>query len=338
MPGSGERAYVYAKACGIMGKSFIGKRISALGSVTRLSELDRMVFPRAPRDLPERELLVDLERRIIARAADQIFAVVDSFSQPPEFLVRLLRSYEYGDLGNALNAVAAGESSPPGFTDLGRFRTVSFEAYPRLDAMVKNTEFAWLLKEPVGQGDTANNSLLQTRLDQQYYSGLWESMIALAPRDRVSAKKILSEEISLRNVVWALRMRTYYEMPPEEVRNRLVFITGGSDTLAADAAASLDLDLTVREAWRDWKRAAMLNPEQPGVQWRADPRYFQNAAAGYLYRLTRQFFRRSPFSLDTVFCFIKLKQFEEDLLTNTAEGLGLGMAGRDVFSLLEVRS
>jgi vacuolar-type H+-ATPase subunit C/Vma6 len=337
MPGSGERAYVYAKACGIIGKSFIGKKIPALGSVTRLSGLDRMVFPQSPRDLPERELLVDLERRIIGRAAAQILALVDSFSKPPEFLIRLLRSYEYEDLGNVLNAIAAGESSAPAFTDLGRFRTVSFEAYPHLEAMVKNTEFAWLLKEDIPPKDGADNSLLQTRLDQQYYGGLWKSMIALTRRDRVSAEKILSEEISLRNAVWALRMRTYYGMSPEEVRQRLVFITL-EDALTADAASSLDLDLDAWEDWQTWKRAALLNPEQPGVHWRADPRYFQNAAAGYLYRLARQSFHRRPSSLDTVFCFIKLKQFEEDLLTNTAEGLGLGMAGEDIFPLLEVRS
>jgi hypothetical protein len=99
----------------------------------------------------------------------------------------------------------------------------------------------------------------------------------------------------------------------------------------------LDLDLNSRKDWRNWKLVYMLNPEQPGESWKADPRYFQNSAAQYLYRLARVHFRRRLFSLDTVFCFIKLKQFEEDLLTNAAEGLGLGMAGRDIFSVLEVR-
>jgi vacuolar-type H+-ATPase subunit C/Vma6 len=43
-----------------------------------------------------------------------------------------------------------------------------------------------------------------------------------------------------------------------------------------------------------------------------------------------------PFSINSIFCYIKLKQFEEDLLTSITEGLGLGMAGKDVFNLLEV--
>jgi vacuolar-type H+-ATPase subunit C/Vma6 len=47
-------------------------------------------------------------------------------------------------------------------------------------------------------------------------------------------------------------------------------------------------------------------------------------------------FRRRPFSIDTAFCFIKLKQFEEDVLTSVAEGLGMGMSGEDIFAVLEV--
>jgi len=70
--------------------------------------------------------------------------------------------------------------------------------------------------------------------------------------------------------------------------------------------------------------------------WRADPRHFQNAASRYLYRLARRFFHLHPFSLDFIFCYIKLKQFEEDFLTSDAEGLGMGMSGKDIVSMLGV--
>ncbi|MDR2079962.1 MAG: V-type ATPase subunit [Treponema sp.] len=335
MPGSGERAYVYAKACGIIGKSFIGKRISALGSITRLSELDRMVFPQSPRDLPERELLLDLERRIIGRAADQITAIIGAFSHPPEFLIRLLRGYEYRDLEAVLNAAAAGEKAPA-VTNLDRFRTVHFEAFPDLAGMLKGTEFEWLIGEVEQRRD---KKLLQGRLDLQYYTSLWESMYSLAPADRESAEKILSQEISFRNAAWVLRMRTYYAMPPGEIKERLVFINSSAlkRSLAEDALELLELDLNSWNECRSWRLVHMLNPGQSGEPWSADPRYFQNNAAQYLYRLARIHFRRRPLSLDTVFCFIKLKQLEEDLLTHAAEGLGLGMAGRDIFSVLEVR-
>ncbi|MDR2102878.1 MAG: V-type ATPase subunit [Treponema sp.] len=337
MPVSGERAYVYAKACGIIGKSFIGKRISALGGVSRLSELDRLVFPQTSRELPERELLLDLENRIIGRSIQQILTIVDSYKKPPPLLRRLVRVYEYGDLKSVLSALAGRGGKMPVFTDIGSFGTVNFKAYPDLPAMVRGTEFEFLIKEKLPADTDAGVISLQIKLDRHFYTSLWQDLLSLPKKDRLSAERILAEEISLRNVVWALRLRTYYGLPPEEVRD-MIFSLPGKKSLTEDAEASLSMALDNHADWERWKRLSFLNPETPERPWRADPRTFQNAASEYLYRLARLSFRQRPFSIDTAFCFIKLKQFEEDLLTSIAEGLGLGMPSRDVFDLLEVQS
>jgi vacuolar-type H+-ATPase subunit C/Vma6 len=345
MQGGGERAYAYAKACGIIGKSFLGKRISALAGVGRLSELDRLVFPDSFRDIPERELLPDLERRILGRAVKQILTIVGVYAKPPELLIRLLRSYEYADLKSALIAISGGETRVPLVTPLGRFAQVHFDAYPDLKAMLRDTEFEFLLADlpkpdEDGEIDAAaiDSIALQTKLDQHYYTSLWASLFKLPKKDRGGIEKILEEEISLRNIVWALRLRTYYGMSAEEARSHLIFIERGKGkSLAADAEASLELPLDTYSAWNKWRRAAFLNREQGGESWKADPRWFQNAASGHLYRLARHYFRRRPFASDTAACFIKLKQYEEDILTSIAEGLGLSIPSRDVFSLLEVQ-
>jgi vacuolar-type H+-ATPase subunit C/Vma6 len=340
MPGMGERSYAYAKACGIIGKSFTGSRVSRLGGVTRLSELDRLLFPDSPRDIPERELLVDLEQRIIRRGVTHILAIVDSFRNPPALLRRLARAYEYDDVKRLIASSGAGGAKAFVFTDLGRFGTVRFDRYPDLPAMLGGTEFAFLLKEDLPSGKAAGEGLLSSRLDKQYYELLLGDLEALPRRDKSGFEKIFFEEISLRNVVWALRLRTYYRMSPQEIRERLIDLRPSprGPSLAADALASLGMALDNRADWRKWKRLDLLNQEQPGEPWQADPRYVQNAAAGYLYRLARLSFRRYPFSLDVVSCFIKLKLFEEDLLTSMAEGLGLGMSVRDVSALLEMES
>jgi vacuolar-type H+-ATPase subunit C/Vma6 len=331
----GERAYMYAKACGIVGKSFIGRGMSRLVPVSRLSELDRLVFPESARDLPEQELLIDLERRICGRAVERIDSVIRSFSKPPEFLVLLLRSYEYADVKSCLNGIIAGETVPPHHVDLGRFGTVKFEAFPDLQRMLGGTEFAFLSAETLS-AETAE--LLQTKLDQRYYQALWRAMDKLRRDDCRMVRKILREEISLRNAGWALRLRTYYGMDAEAIRARLVSLgPEGNDAFTADTAASLDFSLDNPEEWRQWKPVNLLNPEQPGEGWKADPRYFQNAAAAYLYHLMYRALRRRPFSMDTAACFIKLMQFEEDYLTSLAEGLSLGMPAPDVFALLETQ-
>jgi vacuolar-type H+-ATPase subunit C/Vma6 len=346
MPRSGERAYVYAKACGIIGKSFVGSRIAALEPAGRLTDLDRLVFPQSFRELPERELLADLERRILDSAVNKIISLVNSYAQPPEFLVRLLRSYEYEDLKVALSAIGGKETKAFTFTNLGRFGVVKFDAYPDIAAMVSGTEFESLISQASRDGDS--RIVLQIKLDKHYYTMLWESLYRLKRQDREGIEAILAEEISLRNVVWALRLRTYYHMSGNDVRERLIDLeshphshshksgTGNRHSLVADAEAMLELPLDTYSPWVSWKRVGFLNPGR-GDTWTADPRYFQNAASRHLYHLARHYFHLRPFSVDTAACFIKLKQFEEDLLTSLAEGLGMGMTSRDVFAMLEVK-
>jgi vacuolar-type H+-ATPase subunit C/Vma6 len=353
MPGMGERAYVYAKTCGIIGKSFVGKRIPLLASVNRLLDLDRLIFPDSFRELPERELIVDLERRILNRSVVQILKIVNVYEKPPELLVRLLRVYEYADLKSALVALAGGEKTAPDWMPLERYGTVRFGSYPDLGAMLKNTEFAFLLTDsgraakasgaegPVPKNTATpdgeiDNIRMQTKLDRRYYTALWESLLELPKYDREGIGKILEEEISLRNVTWALRLRTYYHMEAEDVKEHLVLIKRrGKRSLAQDAFDSLNFSLDTWADWEKWRRAGFLNKETPDKHWAADPRYFQSAASVYLYRMARFYFRRRPVSMDTPACFIKLKQYEEDLLTSMAEALNLGIPSGDVFSLLE---
>jgi vacuolar-type H+-ATPase subunit C/Vma6 len=139
-----------------------------------------------------------------------------------------------------------------------------------------------------------------------------------------------------------LRLRTYFHKTAGETVNDLMDIklrdqTGGKkSSLTAAAAESVGFSLDSRPAWNGWKWEKLLNPEEASVHWTADPRLFQNAASGYLYRLAMRCFHRVPSSVSSIFCFIKIKQFEEDLLTSIAEGLALGIDSAGVFKLLEV--
>jgi vacuolar-type H+-ATPase subunit C/Vma6 len=280
MPDLGERAYAFAKASGIIGKSFIGKRVSALGNINRLSELDRLIFPNSSHDLPEKELIPDLEARISKRTVDAAQRIVNSFTKPPEFFVLLVEGLKRQDTGNILE---------------------------------------------------------QTQQDTHYYSSLLTALQKLQISDQRITRKILTEEISLRNAACALRLRTYYHLGEKEVKPHLIDIKmrlqNRQLSLASDALSSLDLPLDNRQPWTLWKREKFLNPDTGGA-WKADPRYFQNAAAKYLYRMARHSFRCCPSSLDKIFCFIKMKQFEEDVLTSSAEGLRMGISSKEVFSML----
>jgi len=306
--------------------------------VTKLSELDEIVFPHTTRNLPEKELLLDLEDRIAGRAVDSIISIVKCFMRPPELLILLLRSYEYMDLRNAIVAAMQRERTVPGHTDLGQYQTVRFNKWPDVKAMIEGTEFEFLLGKNGVLYQEPGNIQLETVLDRHYYDALWKSLSLLGAGDRKASEKILSHEISLKNSSWVLRLRTYYGMSPEEVKLHLINIPAknGRRSLADEAIQCLDFPLDDYPAWSSWRWNKFLNSETERRFWHVDPRYFQNAASRYLYRLACGNLHARPFSLDTVFCFFKIKQFEEDILTSAAEGLGMGLSGADTLGSLGV--
>jgi vacuolar-type H+-ATPase subunit C/Vma6 len=334
--------YAYAKACGITGKSFIGKRISSLTGLRSLNELDRLIFPDSYRELLGMELLSDLERRIIARTIRQILLIVSSFDKPPELLVHMLRVYEYSDLKACFQNIAFGDKQPPALCDIGDFQTVNFGAYPDIEMMLKNTEFYFLVSDDLKSYSKDINSI-EAKLDYFFYLCLIKYLPRLSEEDRKIAQRILYEEIALRNCVWALRLRTYFKKSAKETEDYLMKIkiqnnAGKELSLASDAVESLDFPLDSRQAWEGWKWEFLLNRENSNDLWKADPRYFQNAASQYLYQKTLRSFHRSPMSISSIFCYIKLKHFEEDFLTSIAEGLALGIDSTGVFNLLGVSS
>lgn len=330
--------YAYAKACGIIGKSFVGKRISSLANLRSLSELDRLIFPEHYGDKPAGELLSDMEKRIVSRSVRQILVIIDSYENPPELLTRMLRAYEYSDFKTCLQYIAAGKKELPVICGIRRFRTVDFNSFPDISAMIKNTEFETLLSADIKSiQENCDITQIETKLDNFYYQSLIKSALNLSAEDRSIVQRLLAEEISLRNCTCALRLRSYYHKNSEETRGFMMDLKQGADnSLAKEAIESLDFSLDLRNSWESWKWECFLNPEEPYKHWTADPRYFQNAASRYIYSLAKKSFHRLPMSVSSIFCYIKLKQFEEDILTSIAEGLAMGLDSTGVFKLLEV--
>lgn len=323
-----DSLYEYAKACGIIGKSFIGKRSAHLAGLSSLGELSRLVFPSFQGEINEKKSfpLYDLERRIEQNAVEKILSIINSYPEPPSILIRQLRAYEYTNLKACLHNIAKGDEIPSVY-DLGRFRTIHFKAYPNLKAMLAGTEFEFIHPERISLagGDIIK---IEIQLDIHYYKLIKKSLEELSGVDRDFAVRILKDEVSLRNCIWALRLRTFYGKSSSEISGYL--------DLSPEVKKSLEIPLDTREDWRNWKWERFLNPEVHGESWSINPILFQNAAFHYLNRIALHGFHRIPMSVSSVLCFIKIKQYEEDILTSLAEGLKMGMDSSSVLAMLGV--
>jgi len=162
---AGSRCFAYAKACGIIGKSFVGKKISALVGIHSLNEFERSVFP-VSRDLPGEELLIDIEKRIIERTINQIISIIVSYEKPPEFLVHLLRSYEYSDLKTCLHYIDAGKKEAPSVCNIGVFQSINFNKYPDIPKMLEDCELKNL--KSFKKGKFTDSVETETEIDRHY--------------------------------------------------------------------------------------------------------------------------------------------------------------------------
>jgi hypothetical protein len=174
------------------------------------------------------------------------------------------------------------------------------------------------------------------RQNGMYYTTLWHELEKIPLSDRRLITNIIAEEIRLKNAVWALRLRVYYLLPPEQIKAFLIMVNPGKNKLPlyADALKSLERDIEEEDQWYSWRLWKYVNKPVPGQYWKIDPRFFQNQASLYLYHLVRKSLRRNPFTLDTACCFIKLKQFEKEVLTSVAEAIRLGLTGTDALEIL----
>jgi hypothetical protein len=283
----GERAYIYAKACGMIAKSFVEDRVSRLSAVSSIETLDDLVFG----VVNSVENIDDIEKRLTQREHEAIAKILKCFSRVPPLLSLLAESDN-----PAQNPSDEKNASSPETLDIAEI----------------------------------------TRQNNGYYTALWHELEKTPLSDRKLIGPVIADEIRLKNAVWALRLRVYYNMSSEDIKGFLTAIKpkANQSPLHNDALKSLELDIEEEAQWHDWRFWKYVNKPISGQYWKIDPRYFQNQASLHLYHLARKSLRKSPFTLDTACCFIKLKQFEKEVLTSVAEAVRLGLTGGDALEIL----
>jgi hypothetical protein len=167
--------------------------------------------------------------------------------------------------------------------------------------------------------------------NQRYYENLWAVLKKTPKNDCELITHILREEIRLQNVIWALRLKVYYNFENEKIA---AFFIDIEDELQKTALSILNLSIY---EYRDWRKSAIgnfVNRPVESAHWQIDPRFVQNEVERYIYRLCYKDLRQKQFTLDEVACFIKLKATERGILSAIAEGCKLGMTGAESLALI----
>ena len=247
-----ELSYIYARVCGALNRSWAGPRSAELARQTRLSDVWRLVFGDASPALPERALLGAIEERIVRHSLEEFRGLADRLQRDEPFFLALRRKSEYARVKRVLLAIRDAEPSCPPSEDPALPEGFLPSAYPDLRRMFSEGRYSWIDEEVARDLPAAEN-----RLDRQYYRELRDSCEALSRSRRAGLDSVLTLEMELENVVWALRLSRYYSMPGEMIGPLLVSIDGLDLSSAALAATAFRMDR--RQDWEGWKFEALVN-------------------------------------------------------------------------------
>lgn len=338
MDKSSADAFIYAKASGMLAKSFVGARAAKLFTVISLEGLWELLFQSEVPSVPEHSLVQMIEEKAEDQFLKDFVSLLKKYSKSQDFLVDLLRFYDYNNLKAIIAYLdSTGNNAkgtlPSHLASIGKYSMLKYDKWPSLAAMTAGTPVSWCSRSEgsLGGHDT------ERRLDSQYIQDLWDSASRLDAASRQPVMNLLKEEIILDNIVWSLRLRLYYGISSDEVLDRLMSASGcksprgmSGDELVRPAAQTLSLPLNSYREWEGWKYSHLLNPLEDGVEWTVDPRWVQRAARFKLYKAALHQFHHHPFTVHVLFCWFKVKQYELDCIRMVAEGIRLKVSPAQV--------
>ena len=334
MDRAGADAFVYARACGMYARTFVGSRAKKLFEVKRLQDLWTLVCEEEVPLVPEGMMALLLERKAEQQVVNDFIVLLSAYDKPDPVARALLSLYDYNNLKSVSAALALGNRDAPFMIDIGPYAIFDHTRWPDIAAMTAETSVSWYNRVPLQDEQVA----WENRLDHDYYRSLWHAAKSLGVRDRSVTEDLIREEIVLQNIVWAMRLRCYYKKKTEEIIPMLAGSEEDAATVAQLCQPAIDALGKPEDSWEEWagwKYIWILNPHEEGVPWSLDPRWAQFAADKYLYRRALSRFHQYPFTSAVLVSFFKIRQLEEQMIRVAAEGLRLGTTEEQMNEFME---
>jgi vacuolar-type H+-ATPase subunit C/Vma6 len=324
-------AFILAKLYGTLARSFVGKNYRDLLRVKKVTDLYDLLFPGERREAPPRTLTLELEARIVRASIDSMRYVLETLGEPVEILVHLLRKLEYQGVKTLIRGMAHGKTESVRIWDLGVHAGIHLDAAADYEKAITASPYAWVLPHV----KTKPPALVENMLDTEYYSRLLELAQGLPAGDRTGILRLVRHEVTLANVIWALRLRFFFGFTWETAHTLL--IPGLADSSRRAVSRTFEIPPDSIEEWRKWRFAWLIEDQFTESFQAPDPIRAARHADLRLYTRAHQLFHQSPFTLVPLFAWFKLKEYETSLLKSAVEALWLSIPEQELLALVGTR-
>ena len=197
MDKSAADAFVFAKANGILGKSFIKKRSHLLFEAKSLTELWTLIFKTQPPAVPEVMLAQEIEKKAFSDFISEYTSFINCYDNPDSVLTDQLFIYEAENLKELGAALCSGETKLPNVIDTGSFSVLNYKEWPDIAKITKDTVFSWYNKVP----GIHEQQKLEFKIDIQVCRHLWNSICREKGEARDALLKLYKREFIIQNIV-----------------------------------------------------------------------------------------------------------------------------------------
>lgn len=328
MERSGASAYVYAKASGILGKSFIGSRMEKLFSAQSLSSLWELIFDDPVPAVPEVLLANQIETKASSKFLEDYINLLEVYSKPDNFLLGMLDRVEVENLKVFAASASLNEPKVPRFANLGKYAKLNYSAYPDIKKITENSCFSWY--DHVPSLDEVQS--LSYKLDLIEINELWNSLNHINDSSRNAIVEFYRNEFSVKNMIWALRLKVYYNFSENEIIDNLFYVEkshSAQDPICGCAFDVLNRGIDSFDDWRDWKFSKYLNPNMDGSVWKIDPMWVEQRFRSVECKDAMRIFHQYPMTAATLVMYFRLKIQELGCIRAATEALRLGADSRE---------
>lgn len=321
MDKSGAEAFVYAKACGMLAKSYVGERANVLFQAKSLSELWTLVFKTPSPLIPEVMLAEKIEEEAFNKFISEYVYFIDQFDHPAEFLSDQFFVYEVENLKEIVDSLCAGEKNCPKLFDLGNYTTLHTEKWPDIEKITEGTEYSWLKTLP----DIHGQQEIEYRLDIQAVKHIWKSIHKTKGDAGKAVLKMFTDEFVIKNVLWAIRLKVNYEMTAEEIISKLMYVTekpSSADPVCTLAIKTLEKNPENYADWEKWEYKEFLNPNESTL-WKINPSWIERKARILQNKEAIKLFHTNPLASESLLGWYKIKQYELNCIRAAVESIRL---------------
>lgn len=324
MDKSGAGAYIFAKASGNLGKSFINSRVHQLFEQKTLGELWTLLFKTQVPMVPEVMLAEQIEKEAFNRFLNTYVDFVSKYDDPDPVLLDILCKYEAENIKVIAAALCSGEEKTPEIKDLGRLAKCNYKAFPNISKITHGTQFSWYNHIP----EISEQQKMEFKLDIQVVRHLWNSLENESGETKDVLQKLFIKEYAVKNIVWVLRLRTYYKLEKDEIIKNLIYVTDRpsvTDPIAGPALKIIDYPLDEYDVWDNWKYRELINPHVDGEVWTIDPTWIEKKNRARLTLAATNIFHQYPMTSCSLVGWYKIKEYELNCIKTAVESIRLNI-------------